>query len=320
MFEVCYTGGPARENPVDALRKVYEELFQEDAKVVHIDADLMRSVGLLPLREKYPSNVIDCGIQEANAVGVAAGLFLAGYKPFVHTFAPFASRRVMDTAFISVAYAHKSVRILGSDPGIMAKTNGGTHMPFEDVGVYRMVPEATVIDVTDAAMLRSMVRATVDRPGLTYIRTPRKDVPDVYTADSTFEIGKAAVLEDGTDVTIIACGIMVATAIEAGRQLKEEGIHARIVDIVSIKPIDTACVLESAKKTGAIVTAENHNIIGGLGSAVCETLSETGTPVVRVGVNDRFGQVGSLPFLREAYGLTAEALVYAAHKAIALKK
>lgn len=321
MYELSYDGGPAKKTVSDVLRDTYEELFVSDPKVIHVDADLLRCISLHKIQEKFPNNIIDCGIQEANAVGVAAGLNLAGYKPFVHTFAPFASRRVFDTAFISVAYAKKSVRIIGSDPGITAKANGGTHMPFEDIGMYRLIPEATVIDITDAAMLRSIVRSTVNRSGLTYIRMPRKGIPDVYKMGSEFEIGKAELLMDGSDVTIIAAGIMVATALDAAEILKERGIYAQVVDIVSIKPIDTEMILNCAEKTGAIVTAENHNVIGGLGSAVSETLDEIHpTPVVRVGVKDKFGQVGTLPYLRKVYGLTAEDIADAAVRAISLKK
>ena len=317
MTDLIYAGGENGTNLGDTLRDTYIELFREDPKVVHIDADLLRCVSLLPLREQYPGNIIDCGIQEANAVGVAAGMYLAGYKPYVHSFGPFVSRRVFDTAFISVAYARKSVRILGSDPGIMAKANGGTHMPFEDMGLYRTVPEAAVIDITDAAMLRSMIRNSKDRPGLTYIRMPRKGIPDVYRMGTEFEIGKAKVLREGTDVTIIASGIMTATALDAAELLADKGISAEVIDPVSVKPLDRETILGSAGKTGAVVTAENHNIIGGLGSAVCELLSENlPVPVRRIGAEDRFGQVGDVSYLRKEYRMTKEDIVRAVQQVV----
>ena len=319
-MELRYTG----ENPEKEIFQVFgetmEELFKEDSKVVYLDADLMGSLKTQNLWKNYPKNVFNCGIQESNMVGVAAGLFLAGFKPYIHTFTPFATRRVFDQAFLSVGYANKSVRIIGSDSGIMATHNGGTHMCFEDVAIMRTVPNACVIDITDGAMLADMLKKTKDYKGLVYIRTARRGVPDIYPTNTEVEIGQGKILKDGSDCTIVASGIMVATALQASEILSKEGISVRVVDIVTVKPIDIELLKDSAKKTGCIVTAENHNVIGGLGSAVCEYISENcPVPVCKVGVQDQFGQVGNEPFLREQYKLTSQEIVNKVKLAISLK-
>ena len=241
---------------------------------------------------------------------MACGLCLNGFKPYVHSFAPFVSRRVFDQIFISVAYAGKSIRVIGSDAGITASMNGGTHMCFEDVAMMRTVPGACIVDISDPFMCGSFLKLTKERQGLTYIRMARRDLPDIYNKDTEFAIGHGKVLRDGCDVTLIGCGIMVAECLKAAKILADKGVEARVVDIVTIKPIDTELVLECAKKTGLIVTAENANIAGGLGSAVAELLSEyLPQKVIRVGVNDEFGCIGNVVFLKEKYGLTAESIV-----------
>lgn len=303
------------------FNETMESLFNEDQKVIYLDADLMGSLKSQDLWKKYPKNVFNCGIQESNMVGVAAGLYLAGYKPYIHTFTPFASRRVFDQAFLSIGYAKKSVRIIGSDAGILATHNGGTHMCFEDTAIMRTVPNACVIDVTDGVMFEKFLRKTKEYEGLVYFRTGRRGLPDIYTPDADFEIGKGKILRDGKDVSIIASGIMVATALQAAEELSKEGMNIRVVDIVTIKPIDKELIIRCAEETGVIVTAENHNIIGGLGSAVAEVTSEyCPVPVLRVGVKDCFGQVGGEQFLREQYGLSVTALVSKCKEAIKVKK
>ena len=193
-------------------------------------------------------------------------------------------------------------------------------MPFEDICLYRAIPNATVIETTDAAMAGAILRQTKDRPGVTYIRLSRKNLPAIYEPGSTFEIGKGNVLRDGKDVAFIVAGLLVAEALKAAEELEKEGISAAVIDMFTIKPLDEALTLEDAKKTGAIVTGENGNIVGGLGAAVAGFLSENRpTPVVRTGVQDRFGQVGAQNFLQEEYGLTAKVLIENAKKAIALK-
>jgi len=290
-----------------------EALAKADADVVYLDADLMNSIGTYKFWKNNPRQAINCGIAEANMVGIAGGLSAAGRKPYVHTFGPFASRRCYDQAFLSIAYAGNSARIFGTDPGVTAAFNGGTHMPFEDIALYRAIPGATVIEISDGAMLKSLMWQLKEHKGLTYIRTTRKGYPAVYSDDHPFQIGKGEVLRDGSDVTIIACGLMVGEAMKAASILAGEGIAARVIDMFTIKPIDRELVLKAAQETGKIVTAENHSIIGGLGDAVANALIEGGqfVPIKKVGVQDQFGSVGPQDYLQEHYGLTAAKIVEA---------
>lgn len=316
-MQIQYTGTKPEKEIFQVFGETMRQLFQQDPRTVYLDADLMGSLKTQDLWKEYPNNVFNTGIQEADMIGVAAGLCLAGFKPYVHSFAPFVSRRVFDQAFISVAYAGKSVRIIGSDAGIMATHNGGTHMCFEDVALMRTVPNACIVDISDASMLRSFLRQTKDRPGLTYLRMPRRDLADIYPADMVFREGKGLMLKDGTDVTLIGCGIMVGTCLQAAQLLAQEGISAQVIDIVTIKPLDKELIISCAQKTGAIVTAENANVIGGLGSAVAELLTETKpVPVLKIGIKDQFGCVGTETFLRQKYGLTAQDIVLQAKKAV----
>ena len=320
-MKLRYTGSKPEADITKLFSPTMEELFELDEKVVYLDADLMGSLKTQELWKKHPDRVFNCGIQEANMVGVAAGLFLAGYKPYIHSFSPFATRRVFDQVFLSVGYAKKSVHLIGSDAGIMATDNGGTHMCFEDLALMRSIPGACVVDVSDAAMFMYLLKSTKDREGVTYFRTPRRNAPDIYEKDETFEVGKGKVLTEGEDLTIIASGVMTATALAAQRLLAEEGISARVVDPITVKPLDEALVLRCAEETGVIVTAENHNVIGGLGGAVAELVSENcPVPVHRVGIRDQYGQVGTEAFLREQYGLNPEDIVKKAHLALEKKK
>jgi len=320
MQKTIFTGGVPDKEVFQVFTETMEELFLEDPTVVYIDADLMASMRIGELWEKYPNNMFNTGIQEANMACLAAGMSLTGLKPYIHTFAPFASRRDLDQLYISVGYANTSVRVIGSEPGICAADNGGTHMCFEDIAIMRSIPNACIIDVSDAKMLSSLLKITKERRGITYFRTPRRGLPDIYPENTKFEIGKGKALRAGTDVTIIASGIMVATALDATRELACEGVHALVVDPVTIKPLDEPLIIDCAKETGAIVTAENHNITGGLGGAVAELLMETfPVPMVRVGINDRFGQVGNEAYLRREYSLEKEDIIIAAKKAISMK-
>lgn len=316
-----YCGGAPRAEITQLFAPAMESLMAEDEKVIYLDADLMGSLKTQTLWKQHPDRVFNCGIQEANMVGVACGLYLAGYKPYIHSFAPFITRRVFDQVFISAGYAHKSIHLIGSDVGIMATDNGGTHMCFEDIALMRTIPGACIIDVTDATMLLSLLRGTKDRPGVTYFRTARRGMPDIYEEGTRFEVGKGLVLTEGNDVTIVASGIMVSTALEAQKLLLKENIHARVIDPVTIKPLDIDLVLRCAKETGAIVTAENHSVLGGLGGSVAEVVSQNfPVPILMVGIQDRFGQVGNEAFLRQQYGLLPENIVENVHRAIALKK
>ncbi|MCL2854668.1 MAG: transketolase family protein [Defluviitaleaceae bacterium] len=287
-----------------------EALAKADPDVVYLDADLMASIGTRDFWKRNPKQAINCGIAEANMIGVAAGLSSAGKKPYCHTFGPFASRRVFDQAFLSVAYGGNNVRIFGSDPGVTAAFNGGTHMPFEDIALYRAVPNATVLEISDGAMLKTLMWQLKDYKGLSYTRLTRKAYPTIYSDDHKFTIGKGEVVRAGKDAAIIACGLMVGEAMAAAQTLAAEGVDVQVIDMFTIKPLDVDLVLNAAK-TGMLITAENHNIIGGLGDAVAATLLEAGVSpkFKRIGVNDRFGQVGPQDFLQKEYGLTAENIV-----------
>jgi transketolase len=307
-----------------AMRDAYCEALTACADanewILDVEADIMNSMGTAAFSRKYPERTVNCGIQEANAVGVSAGLSVVGYIPFFHTFSVFASRRAFDQVFLSCAYAKANVKIVGADAGVTAAMNGGTHMPFEDMGIMRNIPGMTVIEPADSTALKCFVPQMAENYGNFYMRINRKNAVKIYRDDARLKIGRAAVLKEGTDVAIIANGIMVAEALKAGEILWDKGFGARIVDMHTLKPIDAACVLESARLTGAIVTAENHNIINGLGSAVAEVLSENmPAPLERVGVLDEFGEVGDTETLMKRFGLTAGVIAEKALKVIERK-
>lgn len=292
----------------------------EDDKVVVLDADLMNAAGTKPFRAAYPDRTFDCGVQESNMIGVAAGLSSRGFVPFTHTFGPFAARRACDQIYMSCAYAKQNVKVVGSDPGITAALNGGTHMPFEDMGIMSTIPEMTVVEPCDAVAIGKVIRLAKETFGTWYIRLTRKAAPVIYEAETDFEVGKANLLKDGTDVTIFAMGYLVAEALKAADMLAAEGISARVYDMWCLKPLDKEAVLKAAKETGAIVTAENHSVMNGLGSAVASYLAqEMPTIVEMVGVQDEFGEVGATPYLAERFKLTAEEIVAKTKKAIARK-
>lgn len=315
-----YSGAKDALAMKDVFAKTLKELCEIDQEVVYLDADLMNSMGTLKFARENPDKAFNVGVAEANMIGIAAGLSAQGFKPYVHTFGPFASRRCYDQVFLSVGYAQNSVKIIGSDAGVTAAYNGGTHMPFEDVALYRAIPGATVIDVTDAVMFNKVLHLVKDVSGVVYIRTSRKDMTTVYGESSVFELDKAVELVLGKDVTILASGIMVVEALEAAKKLKEQGIEATVANIFTIKPLDEEYVVECAKRTDAIVTAENHNVIGGLGSAVADCLARKHPTILEmVGVNDEFGEVGPQDYLQERFKLTAEEIVRKAKAAVGRK-
>ena len=321
MFKVKPTLETADTLMRDAYCKTLMELAEERPEIVVLDADLVSSSGMKPFFKAFPDRAIQCGIAEANMIGVAAGLSLTGKIPYCHSFGPFASRRVCDQIFISAAYAKLNVRITGSDPGVTAAYNGGTHMPFEDMAVLRAIPEITLLEPCDPVALADLTRQLADAYGVFYTRMARKNAVAIYEPGSTFTIGKGNVLLDGEDVTIIASGIMVAEALEAAKALSIENIHARVVDMFTWKPVDLDLVARCGAETGAIVTAENHNVYGGLGSAVAEAAAKTvPVPMEMVGTDDRFGQVGTEAFLRAEYRLNAAHITEAARKAVSRKK
>jgi transketolase len=296
------------------------DMAANDPRVVALDADLVGAIGMGPFQKRFPERMFNCGVQEANMMGVAAGLSATGKIPFAHTFGSFASRRCFDQVFISAAYAKLNVKIVGSDPGITSAYNGGTHMPFEDMALMRAIPGATLLEPVDNVMLENLLRQVKDRYGLYYIRLLRKEPVMIFEPGSTFEIGKGVVLRDGQDVTLIASGCLVGDTLDAAQQLSEQGISARVVNIFTWKPIDTELIVRCAKETGAIVTVENHNIIGGLGGAVAEVLAENAPAVMeRIGSQDRFGEVGQVDYLKKAFGMTAEDIAEKAKKALGRK-
>ncbi len=254
-------------------------------------------------------------------IGVACGLAAAGFKPIAHTFGPFASRRVYDQVFLSAGYARNDITVLGTDPGVCAAYNGGTHMPFEDVALYRALPTATIFDIADTAQLLDVLTQAKDLPGVKYIRVGRKNNAKVYEDGSKFPIGKGITLREGKDAVVFAAGIMIHEALQAAEALSQEGIEIAVVDLFTIKPIDEDCIVKYAKETGAVVTAENHNKIGGLFSAVSEVLArKLPTPVEYVAVEDTYGQVGPQDYLQQAYDLTKENVIRKVKAVLARKK
>ena len=306
----------------DALALTLNEMMAKDESICYVDCDLMGCINTKMLRKNYPDRAFEAGIAEANGAGVAAGLAATGKKVFYHSFGTFSSRRCYDQIYMSAAYAGLSVRVLGSDAGVTAAFNGGTHMPLEDAAMYLSIPETTVLDPADYDQLASITRQLVNVEGVTYTRFVRKGIIQVYGEGSEFEIGKGVVLhESDKDVaTIITSGIMVDESLKAYEALQAEGINVRVIDMFTWKPLDEELVIKAAKETGAIVTAENHNVTCGLGSVVANCLAKN-CPTVQefVGVQDLFGQVGPQDYLMDVYGLRATNIVEAVKKAVARK-
>ena len=296
------------------------EAARKDDRIVVLDADLMSCHSTKCFLEAFPERFINVGIAEANLIGVAAGMAAFGKIPFAFSFAPFATRRCYDQIFISVAYSKLPVKIVGSDPGVMAEANGGTHMPFEDMSIMRAIPKMVCFEPADATMLAKALPQIIDYPGAVYIRMFRKKAEKIYDDGLDFKLGKAVTLREGKDVTLVASGIMVARALKAADELAAEGISARVVNIHTWKPIDEDAIVESVKATGAIVTCENHSTYGGLGSAVAEVVVEKcPAPMELIGVKNSFGEVGKEAYLSEKFGLTVADIVAAAKKAVARK-
>ena len=319
-MKLNYTGSPDPKTFKEVFSTLIPQMLEDDPDMIYLDADLMSCIGTAKYAKAHPDRAINCGITESNMAGIAAGLAAAGFTPVCHSFGPFASRRCFDQVFMSAGYAHNDITMIGTDPGVTAAMNGGTHMPFEDVAMYRALPGATVVDVTDSAQLENIFPKLVKLPGVKYLRVNRKANDQVYGEGNDFEIGKGVVVREGADVTIIAAGYMVGKAMKAAGMLAEKGIQASVIDMFTIKPLDADLVAEYARKTGAVVTAENHNRFGGLYSAVAECLAENcPVPMGRVAVEDEFGEVGPADWLAERFGLTAEHIVSEVEKVIAKK-
>ena len=304
-----------------AYKETMDRILASDPDVFTIDADLMGCTGFDELVPKYPGRVLNTGIQEANMVSMGAGLSNAGKKVFACTFASFMTRRAYDQIFVSCAYGKNSIRLFGMDAGITTAYNGGTHMPFEDMALMRAIPGAYVFDVTDAVMMSKLLPMLKDMEGVLYFRSGRGKAIGVYKEDSEFQVGKGNIIKDGRDATVIACGPLVAQALKAARDLEKEGLSIRVVDMFTVKPLDEELVIRCAKETGCIVTAENHNIYGGLGEAVAGCLCENyPAPLVRHGSMDEFGEVGSYEYLAERFKFTFQGVTEAIRKALAKKK
>ena len=306
-----------RESYGDAL----VELAAKYEKLVVLDADLAEATKTIKFKKACPERFFDCGIAEGNMVSVAAGLATTGLIPFASTFAMFAAGRAFEQIRNSIGYPHLNVKIGATHAGITVGEDGATHQCLEDIATMRTIPGMTIINPADAVEAKAAVEAAILHNGPCYLRFGRLAVPVINDPEYKFELGKGVTMAEGKDVTIIATGIMVAMAMEAKELLAAEGIDARVINIHTIKPLDTELVLKAAAETGAIVTAEEHNIIGGLGSAVAEAVCEScPVPVVRVGTQDTFGRSGKVPALLEMYGLTPANIAAQAKKAISLKK
>ena len=307
MYKIC----SERKKDDMEMRKIYSttllELMKKDERIVALEADLMGSMSTDIIQKELPGRIINGGIMEGHIAGMAGGMSIAGKIPFFHTFTAFASRRCFDQLFMSISYQKNNVKIIASDAGITAVHNGGTHMSFEDMGIVRGLAGAVVLEVTDGVMFKNIIEQVAQTEGFHWIRTMRKNAEKIYEDGSVFEIGKGNVVKDGSDITLIANGIMVSEALKAADMLKEKGYNAAVIDMFTLKPIDKDLIIKYAEKTGKIVTCENHSIHNGLGSAVAEVLAEN-YPVKmrRVGVKERYGQVGTLDYLMKEYELTAE--------------
>lgn len=295
-------------------------LGQQNPNVVALCADLVGSLKLEPFIKENPDRFVQCGISEANMIGVSAGLTIGGKIPFATTFANFATGRVYDQIRQSVAYSNKNVKICASHAGLTLGEDGATHQILEDLGMMKMLPGMTVINPCDYNQTKAATIAIADYEGPVYLRFGRPVIPVFTDPDQKFEIGKAWMVNEGTDVSIFATGHMVWEAIQAGEQLEAEGINAEIINIHTIKPLDEEAILKSVSKTGCAVTAEEHNRLGGLGDSVAQVLVKNKlVPQEYVAVDDSFGESGTPAQLMEKYGLTAKDIVAAAKRAIARK-
>ena len=303
----------------DAYGAALKQLGTRDDILV-LDADLAKATKTIAFKKEFPEKFIDCGIAEGNMMGVAAGLATTGYTVFASSFAMFAAGRAFEQVRNSIAYPNLNVKIGATHAGISVGEDGASHQCCEDIALMRSIPNMVIINPADDVEAIAAVHAAVDHEGPVYMRFGRLAVPRVNSEDYKFELGKGVLLKDGKDVTIVATGLMVNEALIAAETLKAEGIDARVINIHTIKPIDKDILVAAAKETGAIVTAEEHSIIGGLGSAVSEALAEEyPVPVVKLGVNDTFGKSGPALELLKIFGLDAENIVIKAKKAIELK-
>lgn len=304
-----------REEKGKELRQVIADtlldLMEKDQRIVALEADLGGASFFNKIEKENPEQFVQCGISEANMIGVAAGMSLVGFIPFVHTFAPFATRRCFDQLYLSGAYSKNTINIYGSDPGFLAGPNGGTHTSYEDIALMISIPHTVVCDGSDEVITKWIVEEFARRPGINYLRASRKKTRNIYEQGSTFELGKGNILKTGNDFLILACGEILSEVLDVAEELELKGYSIEVVDMFTIKPLDQTLILQESKNKKAIITIENHNSINGLGSQVSCVLTEQGVsiPMKKIGVEERFGQVGSVDFLREEYGFSKSKLM-----------
>ena len=305
----------------EAFGKALLEMGRANKDIVVLDADLASSTKITYFAEEFPERFFQCGIAEQNMIGVAAGLAACGKIPFAASFAVFVTRRPADQVAISVAYPGLNVKIIGAYTGLFNGRTGASHMAVEDISIMRSIPGIVVIDPADAVETAGAVRAIAEYKGPVYMRETRDEWPDVFDDNYRFEIGKAAEVAGGNDVAIISAGVMTSEAMTASGKLKEEGIGARVINMSTIKPVDKEAIIKAASETGAIVTAENHNIYGGLGSAVAEVLGENyPVPMQRIGIRDVLNESGTNRELLDKFGMSSGHIMESAKSVIERKK
>ncbi|MGE5380662.1 MAG: transketolase family protein [Methylocystaceae bacterium] len=304
----------------DAYGQALKELGKNHQEVVVLDADLSKSTKTVDFAKEYPERFFDIGIAEQNMMGIAAGLAAAGKVVFASSFAVFAAGRAFEVIRNSVCYPALNVKIAATHAGVTVGEDGGSHQAIEDMAIMRSLPNMKVVVPADGLSTRILVEEAYQQPGPVYLRLGRAKAEDIYGDQHSFDPQRVNVLREGQDVTLAACGIMVNSALKAAEQLAAEGISAAVLDVHTLKPLDEKTILHWAQQTGAMVSAEEHSVIGGLGGALAEFLGRTcPIPLIPVGVNDRFGQSGSPDELLNYYGLTSSHIVEAAHQALALK-
>jgi transketolase len=312
------------KNMRDVFGEALIEVGRQNENVVVVDSDVAFPTRALDFRDVFPDRFIQMGVAEQNTMSFAAGLSTLGYIPVVNHFSCFASRRAHDQILVDLAYGQTNVKVAAAYAGLTSPNTGATHQEQHDIAVMRSIPKLTVVEPADALELRQALSAIIEFEGPVYFRMSRGDIdggpPDVSPDGYRFELGRGVILREGEDIALIGCGLMVSRCVEAAGILAEEGVSARVVNISTIKPLDADLVIESAGRTGAVVTAENHNILGGLGGAIAEVVGENHpVPIKRVGIGDKFGESAPLSDLFPKYGLTAEAVVEAAREVLARK-
>jgi len=307
------------------MRKIFsheiDKLMEKNDRICVVNADLAGAHDNFWIQDKYPERAFNVGVCEQNMTSLAGGMAAYGMIPFIYGFASFSGRRMLDQIAVSVCHPKLNVKIVGSDPGVAATILGATHSALDDIGALRSIANLVIYEAVDERQLRQAIPQIAAYNGAVYVRVIRKEAPDIFGEDYQFDLFKADVIREGTDVTIMATGIMVAEAVKAAVLLQEEGISAELINVHTIKPIDKDTVLASLRKTGCGVTCENHNILGGLHSAIGDVATqEYPVPIRAIGVHDRFSEVGPLDYLMKLFGLTAEDIVREAKAAINMKK